>query len=391
MKSSDPEAAARKSAYQLVSAYRAFALAIAALQMVLLIPQSMAEVSGYLILGVIGLYSLARVLLPLNRRYREGYPGLGIDIIICISLLFLTGGLSSPFVLYSFSPVISAALIFPRIVALGYASLGSLSLVTSHLLYAAIPFRLMPVTSQFNFGLIGVYIISSFIIATIPYTANINIYRQVRLDATLSERKRLARQLHDTVAQTLSYINLKANMVKDMLAKGDLERGLQELGQMKESLDSTYEEVRETINTLGRPLLEKVEFVPALSRKVKEFHRESNIKSHLSLSGRELTLSSQAADELLHIVGEAMTNARNHAQATALEVKLNCDSERVELKIKDNGRGFDPSAYQHSQKTQNHHGIAMMRERAESLGGKLAIISSSSRGTEIKVTIPLEI
>ena len=108
------------------------------------------------------------------------------------------------------------------------------------------------------------------------------------------------------------------------------------------------------------------------------------------MSGREPKLLPQAADELLHIVGEAMVNARNHAQAASVEVKANSNEDRVEVAVKDDGCGFDLSAYYRSQKAQNHHGIIIMKERAESFGGKLVITSTPGSGTEIKVTIPLE-
>ena len=78
------------------------------------------------------------------------------------------------------------------------------------------------------------------------------------------------------------------------------------------------------------------------------------------MSGVKLKLSPQTADELLHIVGEAMVNARNHADATTVEVGVNSHGDRVEVTVKDDGCGFDLSAYDSSQQLQNHHGIAMV-------------------------------
>ncbi len=371
----------QRSAYQLLGAYRCFALAVAALQMVLVIPSPSARLLSYLILGILGVYSLVMVLLPHYRGFREGYPGLGIDVVLCTLPLFLTGGLTSPFLFYALCPIIYAALIFPKLAALGCASLSSLSLLAS---------LFFPKPSPVNFGFAGIFIIACFLVAIMPYTTNLNIYRRLEQDAALRERKRLARDLHDTVAQTLAYVNLKASLVTDTLAKGNLKRSLKELEQMKESLDSTYEEVRQAISALGRPSPGAVDFVSALSHQVKEFSQKSGIRTPLSVSGGELGLSPQAADELLHIVGEAMVNARNHAQATTLEVWVNKSGNRVEITIKDDGCGFDLSAYPHRQKAQNHRGIAMMKERAESLGGELVITSTPSNGTEVKVTAPLE-
>ena len=181
---------------------------------------------------------------------------------------------------------------------------------------------------------------------------------------------------------------MKAGLVSSTLAKGNLKRSLNELEQMKEGLDNTYEEVRHTIETLGRASLETIDFVPALTHQVKEFSRKSGIKSLLSVSGNEPKLSPEAADELLHIVGEAMV--RNHARAKTVEVRVNGNGDQVEVTIRDDGYGFDLSAYYRSEKAQNHHGITIMKERAESLGGKLVITSTPGNGTEVRVTIPLE-
>ncbi len=370
----------QRSTYELLGAYRGFALAVAAVQMVLVAPAP-TQLAGYVILGILGFYSLAKVFLPHYRGVRDGYLGLGVDVMFCTPPLLLTGGLTSPFLLYSLCPVIYAALVFPKWVALGGACFASISLVASFFLLN---------TSPVNFGFAGIYIIASFLIAVMPYTTNLNIYRRLEADAALKERRRLARQLHDTVVQALAYVNLKASLVTDTLAKGSLEQSLKELGQMKESLDSTYDEVRRTIDTLGRPSPETVEFVPALSHRVKEFSRKSGVKSLLSVTGDEFKLSPQAADELLHIVGEAMVNARNHAYATAVRVGVNRNGDRVVVNVKDNGRGFDLSAYYCGEKAQNHHGITIMKERAESLGGELVVTSAPGRGTEVNATLPLE-
>jgi two-component sensor histidine kinase len=354
---------------------------VALAQVMLLTPLSPARFLSYVVLGTLGLYTLVWVILPQYRGFRESYPGLAIDMVVSSLPLFLTGGLTSPFLLYSLSPIIYAALVFPRLVALGCACFNSASLLTS---------LFLPSPSQVNFGFAGLYVIACFLIGIMPYTTNLDIYRRLEQDTALKERRRLARELHDTVAQTLAYVNVKASLVSSTLAKGDLKRSLNELEQMKESLDSTYEEVRHTIETLGRSSPETVDFVTALSHQVKEFSRKSGIKSLLSVSGNEPKLSAQAADELLHIVGEAMVNARNHAHADTVRVGVNSNGDHVEVIIRDDGYGFNLSTYYRSEKAQNHHGITIMKERAESLGGMLVITSAPGNGTEVRVTIPLE-
>ncbi len=374
------QAKTQRSAYELLGAYRVFALAVAALHLVLLTPPPPTQLLTYLTLGILGLYSLTRVLLHHYRRFHETYLGLGVDVVACTLPLFLTGGLSSPFLFYSLCPIIYAALIFHKSIALGCASFTSASLVAS---------LFFPDPSLGNLSFAGIYIIACFLTGVLPYTTNLSIYRRLEQDAVMKERKRLSRELHDTVAQTLAYVNLKTSLVTDTLAKGNLERSLRELEQIKESLDSTYEEVREAINTLGSPSPETADFVSALSHQVKEFSRKNGIKSHFTISGGDPKLLPQVAGELLHIVGEAMVNARNHAQATTVEVGVCNNQDRLEITTKDDGCGFDPSTHHDRQKPQNHHGLTIMKERAESLGGKLMINSTPGSGTEVKVSIPL--
>lgn len=376
------QAKSQRSAYELLGAYRVFALAVAALQVVLGTPPASARFLSYLILGILGVYSLVKVFLPYYRGFREGYLALGVDVVLCALPLFLTGGLTSLFMFYSLCPIIYAALIFTKLVALSCASLISVCMVAS---------LFFPSPSPVNFGFVGIYVIACFLVGIMPYTTNLSIYRRLERDAALKERKKLARELHDSVAQTIAYVNLKASLVTDTLARGNLKRSLKELEQMRESLDSTYEEVRQAIDALGRPSPEgAVDFVSALSHQVKEFSRKSGIKSFLSVSGDEPRLSPQVADELLHIVGEAMVNARNHAEAATVQVGINSSGDQLEVTVKDDGRGFDLSDYNSRRKGQSHRGIAIMEERAQVLGGKLLITSTPGSGTEVKVTIPLE-
>jgi signal transduction histidine kinase len=374
------QARSQRTTYELLSAYRTFALGVAALQIVLTATPG-TRLASYIILGILGIYSLIRLFLPRFRRFRDGYPGLALDVVFCLAPLFLTGGLASPFLFYSLCAIIYAALIFPRIAAIICASLSSASLIITILLAG---------TAGTNYAFAGIYVIACFLVAIMPYTTNLSIYRRLEEDAVLKERKRLARELHDTVAQTLAYVNLKATLVTDTLAKGNLQRALKELEQMKESLDSTYDEVRQAINTLGQSRLDEIDFMSALSHQVHEFSRKNDLKSRISVAREELRLSPETANELLHIVSEAMVNVRKHAQATVIEVESYRNGHRLEILVKDNGVGFNLEEYEDTRPTGEHHGLDIMKERAESMGGTLAIYSHPGAGTELKAIIPLE-
>lgn len=373
------QASSQRTTYELLGAYRTFGLGVAALLIVLVTPPE-ARLPSYLILGILGVYSLCRLLLPPFRRFRDGYAGLVLDAVFSLAPLFLTGGLASPFLFYSLCPIIYAALIFPRKAAIGSAFVCSASLVVSMLLAD---------TADLNYTFAGVYVIACFLVAIMPYTTNLSIYRRLEEDAILKERKRLARELHDTVAQTLAYVNLKATLVTDTLAKGNLQRALKELEQMKISLDNTYDEVRQAINNLGQSHLDEIDFTSALSHQVHDFSQRNGLKIHLDLSREELHLSPQTADELLRIVGEAIVNVHKHASASAVNIETSRNGNYLELLVKDNGRGFDPDEYGRNRPAGEHHGLEIMKERAESLGGTLELISQPGQGTEVRLLVPL--
>ena len=375
------QAKTHRSINELLAAYRGFSLAVAAMQIGIISPEAVTRTLTYVIIGVLAAYSAVWVFVPKYRAFRESYFGLAVDVALSTTPLFLVGGLSSPFLLYSLSPIIHAPLIFPRMVALGCALFNSAVLVGS---------LLSTSSSQANFGFAGLYVIACFLVGIMPYTANLDIHRRMEQDVALKERRKLARELHDTVAQTLAYVNVKASLVSATLAKGNLKRSLHELEQMKESLDNTYEEVRHTIETLGRSSPNRIDFIPALSHQMEDFSRKSGIASRLTVSDNGLKLSAQAADELLHIVGEAMVNARNHALAGNVEVGVSNSGDQVSVTVKDDGCGFNLSKYDQSERAREHHGLTIMKERAESLGGALLITSKPGHGTEVKVSVPLE-
>jgi hypothetical protein len=145
------QAKTHRSINELLAAYRGFALAVAAMQIGIIAPEATTRTLTYVIIGVLAAYSVVWVFVPKYRAFRENYFGLGVDVVLSTSPLFLVGGLSSPFLLYSLSPIIHAALIFPRMVALGCALFSSACLVGS-LLYTS--------SSQANFGFAGLYVIA---------------------------------------------------------------------------------------------------------------------------------------------------------------------------------------------------------------------------------------
>jgi two-component system NarL family sensor kinase len=226
------------------------------------------------------------------------------------------------------------------------------------------------------------------LLATIAYQVGIAVERarlaaeSARL-ARAAERARIAREIHDTLAQGLTAIALDVEGALRHLddnparARERLERAL---GMARESL----EEARRSVLDLraaplaGRPLAE------ALAALGRAFTSETGVRVHVQAPA-EASLPLRVEAELFRIAQEALANVRQHARATAVEIRLRATDREAALAISDDGEGFDAR-----RQTDGRHGIVGMRERAKLLGGRLRIESRPGRGTKVTARVPIE-
>ena len=205
--------------------------------------------------------------------------------------------------------------------------------------------------------------------------------------AVLEERARLSRELHDGFAQLVAFLLVRIDTVTDLVAAERTPEALAELERMRSSTDDLYQDVREAITELRTELAQRG--LPATLREYAEEYEERHGIT-VSLHGEDATsaLSSVAAYQLLRIVQEGLANVRKHASAHHAWLEFDARPERqLHVVIGDDGLGFDPSTHERSPKK---FGLASMRERAEGLGGQLAIESQRGRGTRILVELPIE-
>jgi two-component system, NarL family, sensor kinase len=202
--------------------------------------------------------------------------------------------------------------------------------------------------------------------------------------ARTEERTRLARQIHDTLAQRLTAIGLHLEAAIDSTpprapARAELQRAL---ALSRSGLDEARGSMRQLRSSAG-PLPD------ALDSLAHAFTAESGIRVHVRSSGHP-ALAAAEEDELLRIADEALTNVRKHARATDVELSLTADRRGLRLEIADNGRGFNPRSRTSRTSLTSHtsgFGIIGMRERAHALGGRLRIASGPNRGTRVIVTL----
>jgi len=335
----------------------------------------------YLIIGV-GIYTLLKTLRPFRWQERGviAFSLLGVDLAVCIFLVVSTAGLYSPFLLYTLAPVLTAALFLDRKVTFSITALSGAYVIGAHL---ANPFfttqLLLPELSYFL-----AYIIAVSLAAALPYLINANLRQRLQYEEILQERQRLSREIHDGTAQSLSALRWQAQLLSRRLKAMGIE--LDEVRQLEILAERARQDTRESIELLRD--YTGGGFLPHLKSYLKQLSRDSNLTFHLDTEEDELRLEAPAELELLHICQEALTNVKKHASAHNVEVKVKEVDNHLEISVADDGRGFDALAYYQGGMPTGGHGLAVMRERAESIGGKLRVLSMPGKGTEVQVEVP---
>jgi len=381
-----------KEAYQFLAIYRflAYALAVMFTQVVpALSTPTMPALQLNIVLGVLGAYTILRVFSPLRWRKRSlmTYLILIGDFLLCMVLVLFTNGLNSSFLLYSLTPIMTAALLYEEKIALSLATAASILLSLTHVALSQFSERFAWIMQGHNLTLLIVYTLFCFVGASVPYRINLNIRRRIEREAIIEERRRIARELHDGIAQSLGYLNMKTKLISNSVASQDTVKALTELGDVRKIVQDTYEDIRESIDQLSTEI-KNLPIIPALSNYSREFGDNNGIRVQFAAPKAFPNLSPIAELQLLRIVQEALTNVRRHAQATEVEVRLENTLQAVEMLIKDNGQGFAISDLEES--PPGYHGLNIIRERAEGLGGSMDISTALGEGTALMVSLPAD-
>jgi signal transduction histidine kinase len=197
----------------------------------------------------------------------------------------------------------------------------------------------------------------------------------------LEERARLAREIHDGLAQDLWYAKLKQGRLSSLLTDAGAEPH-QLAGEVLTAIDSALVETRQAVMAL-RPQLEVGPLEEVLARYVEDFSDRFAVRAVFNAAGPIPALAPRAQAEILRIIQEALNNARNHADATLLRVDASATNGIVRFEVADNGRGFDVTSV-----SEDRYGLSSMRERAELIGGTLEVTSEPQNGTRVTVVVP---
>jgi PAS domain S-box-containing protein len=202
------------------------------------------------------------------------------------------------------------------------------------------------------------------------------------VEAEEAERRRIARELHDRVGQSLSALNINLDIVlKEGASLGEPVR--RRLGDALTLVDGTLQSIEDVMAELRPPLLDEYGLGGALAWHAEEFSRRSGVPTQVMDATPEAlkALRAEAAVALFRIAQEALNNAAKHARATRIVVRARVEDGRAVLEVQDDGAGFDPLAA-----PLGRWGMTTMRERAQAVGGGLEVRSRPGEGTTVRAS-----
>lgn len=374
----------RTRLYQSLAAYRFFAFALGvgvyfvlgADQGSLLTPRVMA--------GLAGLANVARVVVPpfhLIRKEAVETALLAGEMVLILALVLATGGLNSPFLVHSLSPVLSASLLS------GLWSTASLGLLAGAVVLGAHGVALagvgpLPGLASGNYLVFAIlYATGVGLTALLPFLTNLNLERRQQALAAAEERRKMQRDLHDEVAQTLAFLSLKAQRAEQHADQGKGALTALDIGDIAQGLRRAYLTVRDLLDFPEARLPHSL--YNALREVADSWSQATGLPLELRcVAGSEPPLLPGVRRHLLQITREALANAARHGRPSRVWLTTERTDEALLLRVRDDGRGMTPGL-------PRGLGLTGMQERADLIGAALDIRSEPGKGTEVLVHLPL--
>jgi signal transduction histidine kinase len=217
---------------------------------------------------------------------------------------------------------------------------------------------------------------------------NANLHQQVKVLAITEERERIAREMHDSLAQVLGYVNSKAQALTVLLETGKTGDATRQLDQMASAARAAYADVREGILSLRTSLDDDRGFIDTLRDYLQFWENQSGVHPELVVNiEREGRLTDLAEVQLLRIIQEALSNVRKHAHANRVTISVWDEPGFLVTRVTDDGRGIAPNVRPVFGVPQ--FGMSTMRERAEAVSGTIEVDSKNNEGTTITIRLPV--
>jgi len=198
----------------------------------------------------------------------------------------------------------------------------------------------------------------------------------------LEERERIARDIHDTIAQGFTSIVMLSQAGESALGRGDDEHAARRFAEIQETARDNLAEARALVAAMPPPSLERDGLVGALRRLVERHSAETGVPVRFSVEGPPRTLAPSSEVTALRAAQESLANARRHAGATSIEVVLTFDEDGATVTVSDDGVGFDPTA------PRDGFGLDGLASRVQVVGGLVDVASDIGAGTRVRVRVP---
>ena len=196
------------------------------------------------------------------------------------------------------------------------------------------------------------------------------------------ERALLARELHDSIAQSLAFLKIQVQLLRNASQKAQAEQVQKALDELDEGLRESIGDVRELlVHFRTRTNTDDIE--AALQETLQKFKHQTGLLTQLQVRGEGLPLPADVQMQVLHVVQEALSNVRKHAKASAVELEL-VKGAFWTVTVRDNGEGFEDQA----PRAQTHVGLNIMQERAERIGATVSVVSQRGAGTTVTLVLP---
>jgi len=200
--------------------------------------------------------------------------------------------------------------------------------------------------------------------------------------AVSEERNLLAQELHDSIAQSLAFLNIQVQLLRNDLQQGQITTALQGVEQIREGVQESYDDVRELLVHF-RTRISEADLETAVRSALEKFEGQTGISTSFLYCGTVPEFPPEHVLQAMHIVQESLSNVRKHAKASRVDVELRCDRE-CSLIIRDDGTGFDPAR----DVGDTHIGLGIMRERAHRIDAILTLESTPGQGTRVCLALP---
>ena len=205
----------------------------------------------------------------------------------------------------------------------------------------------------------------------------------------LHERERLARELHDSTGQVLSFVSLQSQAIRKWMHEGETNTAEAQLTRMVKVVQEAQTDLRDSILSLHAGSLENWSFLGALRDHLTAYQNNYGIPTELTLplGVAEENFTPGVGVQLIRVIQEALANTRKHAQASKVRVSMIRERNQIKIVVEDDGCGFNPE----EQGTDgcNHFGLLFMRERMAQIGGSLVIQSKQEQGTKVMLHVTI--